>query len=262
MRDGIVDEVEPPDAARDRAGAAFDKFAHRYDALMEQCLRVAGEDKEYFARGRLEWLARRLSRLQRKPETVLDFGCGSGSTIPLFFEILGARRVIALDESAELLNLAARQYGHLSVSFSLESDFQQREACDLVFCSAVFHHVPPSARLAVARAIASYLEPGGFLALWEHNAWSPAARYVMSQCEFDRDARPLSARSARKLLAAAGFEIVSTDFLFIYPRFLRILRWSEPLLAGLPLGAQFQVLARKADSRAAAPRQTKALFGS
>ncbi len=243
--------MEPPDAARDRAGAAFDKFAHRYDALLDRSLRITGEDKEYFARGRLEWLARQLTRLHWKPETVLDFGCGSGSTIPLFFEILGARRVIALDESVELLNLAARQYGHLSVSFSLESDFQGREACDLVFCSAVFHHIPPESRLGVARAIGEYLKPGGFLAFWEHNAWSPAARYVMSRCEFDRDARPLGAPAARKLLVAAGFEIVATDFLFIYPRVLRILRWSERLLAGIPLGAQFQVLGRKAGSNAA-----------
>jgi len=244
--------VEPPDAARDRAGAPFDKFAHRYDALMEQCLRVAGEDKEYFARGRLEWLARRLAGLHGKPETVLDFGCGSGSTIPLFFEILGARRVIAIDESAELLNLAARQYRDRNVSFSLESDYAERAACDLVFCSAVFHHIPPASRIAVAREIWAYLKPGGLFALWEHNAWSPAARYVMSRCEFDRDARPLGAPEARRLLSAAGFEIVATDFLFIYPRFLRFLRWSERLLAGFPLGAQFEVLGRKAASGAAA----------
>jgi trans-aconitate methyltransferase len=240
-----VDDVEPPERARARTAGAFDKFAHQYDTLLDKSLQITGEDKEYFARGRLEWLAQRLAQLNSKPRTVLDFGCGSGSTIPLFFESLGANHVIALDESAELLNIAARRYGHLSVSFSLESNFDGRESCDLVFCSAVFHHIPPPARLAVARTIRTYLAPAGFLALWEHNAWSPAARYVMSRCEFDRDARPLSASLARTLLTQAGFEVVATDFLFIYPRFLRLLRWSERLLAKLPLGAQFQVLARK-----------------
>jgi hypothetical protein len=109
----------------------------------------------------------------------------------------------------------------------------------------VFHHIPPAERTLVARAVHAYLRPGGLFALWEHNAWSPAARYVMSRCEFDRDARPLSAVSARRLLSEAGFEVVATDFLFIFPRFLRWLRWSERLLTALPLGAQFQVLGRK-----------------
>jgi SAM-dependent methyltransferase len=242
--DDIVDEVEP-DCGRARADGGFDKFAHQYDTLLGECLQITGEDKEYFARGRLEWLARQLGELGFQPGTLLDFGCGSGSTIPLFFEILGARHVIALEESVELRNLSMQQYGHLSVSFSLQSDFEERGACDLVFCSAVFHHIPPRARLAVARTIREYLKPGGLLALWEHNAWSPAARYVMSRCEFDRDARPLSASLARALLIEAGFEIIATDFLFIYPRFLRMLRWSERLLSRLPLGAQFQILCRK-----------------
>jgi SAM-dependent methyltransferase len=234
-----------PDCSRARAAGEFDKFAHQYDALLGESLQITGEDKGYFARGRLEWLARRLAELRFEPDTVLDFGCGVGSTIPLFFEILGARHVIALEESAELLNLSAREHGHRSVFFSLQSDFEGREACDLVFCSAVFHHIPLPFRLEVARTIRTYLKPGGLLALWEHNAWSPAARYVMSRCEFDRDARPLSATLARKLLTEAGFEIVAVDFLFIYPRFLSMLRWSERLLTKLPLGAQFQVLGRK-----------------
>jgi SAM-dependent methyltransferase len=249
-----LDEVEPPERVRARRDGGFDKFAHQYDALLGESLQITGEDKEYFARGRLEWLARRLAELHFEPGTVLDFGCGSGSTIPLFFEILGARHVIALEESAEMLDLSAREYGHLGVSFFSSSDFEGRDACDLVFCSAVFHHIPPPSRLGVARAIRDYLKPGGLFALWEHNAWSPAARYVMSRCEFDRGARPLSASSARRLLSEAGFDVVATDFLFIYPRFLRLLRWSERLLTGLPLGAQFQVLGRKAASPTPAQR--------
>jgi len=236
--------VDPSDPTETHSGGAFDKFAHQYDALLSQSLKIAGEDGVYFARGRLDWLAHRLSALNFNPTTVVDFGCGTGSTIPLFFDILGAQRVIALDESVELLNMARRQYGHLSVSFSLQSSGRP-ESCDLVFCSAVFHHIPPTARLAVARAIRTSLRHGGLFALWEHNAWSPAARYVMSRCEFDRDARPLSASVARRLLIEAGFEIVATDFLFIFPRFLRTLRWSERMLTKLPLGAQFQVLGRR-----------------
>jgi trans-aconitate methyltransferase len=176
----------------------------------------------------------------------MDFGCGTGSTIPLFFDVLGAERVIALEDSVELLSVASRQYAGSRVTLARPSSFHEVGSCDLVFCSAVFHHVPPAARSAVARQIHTYLRPDGLLALWEHNSWSPAARYMMSRCEFDRGARPIAAPSARKMLAEAGFEILATDFLFIFPRFLRTLRWSERPLASFPLGAQFQVLAQKA----------------
>ena len=239
-RDGVERNCRPPQAARE-----FDKFAGHYDDLLQESLQIAGEDKEYFARGRLEWLARRLADLGFDPSTVMDFGCGPGSTIPLLFEILGARRVVALDESVEMRNLSERKYGGRNVTFAPQSGFEEREACDLVFCSAVLHHVAPADRLALVRRIRTYLKPGGLFAVWEHNAWSPAARYVMSRCEFDRGARPLSAARARRLVRDAGFEILATDFLFIYPRFLRLLRWSERLLTKVPLGAQFQVLARR-----------------
>jgi hypothetical protein len=42
-----------------------------------------------------------------------------------------------------------------------------------------------------------------------------------------------------------GFEVIQTDFLFIFPRILSRLRPLEPFVAHLPLGAQYQILCRK-----------------
>ena len=67
----------------------------------------------------------------------------------------------------------------------------------------------------------------------------------MWRIPFDRDAQMLSARRARELLAAAGFEIVRTDYLFVFPRALRGLRFLEEHLRATPIGAQYQVLARR-----------------
>ena len=235
-----LDRVSPHEPPAAPAPRGFDRFADEY----ARCHRIGGEDRGYFAKARLEWLRFRLTRLRFAPRTVLDFGCGTGSTIPLLFEILRPSRVIALEESESLLAMARRDYGTLDVSFALQPEFQEPACCDLVFCSAVFHHVPPAERTALLRVIRGYLKPNGLFALWEHNAWSPAARYIMSRCEFDRDAHPLSPRVARRLLREAGFEILSTDFLFLFPNFLRALRPLETLVRKLPLGAQFQVLAR------------------
>jgi hypothetical protein len=67
----------------------------------------------------------------------------------------------------------------------------------------------------------------------------------MRRIPFDRDAIPISAREASRLLRDAGFRIAGTDFLFIFPRVLRRLRAIEPLVSGLPLGGQYQVLGVK-----------------
>jgi hypothetical protein len=87
--------------------------------------------------------------------------------------------------------------------------------------------------------------PGGVFALWENNPWNPGTRYIMSRVPFDKDAITMTPPETRRLLRATGFEIVRTDFLFVFPHLLRVLRPLERLLARLPLGGQYLVLARK-----------------
>lgn len=67
----------------------------------------------------------------------------------------------------------------------------------------------------------------------------------MSRIPFDRGAVTLTATEARQMLRTGGFEILRTDFLFIFPKMLSWFRWLEPSVAKLPLGAQYQVLCRK-----------------
>jgi hypothetical protein len=47
------------------------------------------------------------------------------------------------------------------------------------------------------------------------------------------------------LLSQGGFEIIRTDYLFVFPAVLRWFRSIEPLVSQLPFGAQYQVLCRK-----------------
>jgi len=78
--------------------------------------------------------------------------------------------------------------------------------------------------------------------------WNPATRYVMSRIPFDRDAITLSPPAARRLLREARFEVMHTDFLFFFPRYLSWLRSLEPRLTRLPPGAQYQILCRKPEA--------------
>ena len=223
----------------------FDEYAENYDTVLNEALSASGEDRQYFLRGRIEWLARCLAKLAERPKRVLDYGCGTGMATPVFVELLGAQHVTGVDVSPQSLEEAKKTFGSPQAEFSLFNQFRPAERIDLAYTNGVFHHIPPRERAAAVDTIYRSLRPGGLFAFWENNPWNPGTRYVMAQCPFDRDAITLSYREARRLLASGGFEILRTDFLFIFPRRLKWLRGLEKPLTRLPLGGQYQVLCRK-----------------
>jgi len=223
----------------------FDSFADEYDHQLGHGLAATGEDKNYFANGRIELLSSRLREASATFETVLDFGCGTGGAAPLFFASLGCHGYVGVDESARSIELAASSNTGFNVRFQTLASFQPTADVDLAYANGVFHHIALEDRVAAASLVYSALKPGGHFALWDNNPWNPGARYVMRRIPFDRDAVMLSAPEARRVLRDAGFEIVTTDFLFIFPAFLSALRFMERPLSKLPIGGQYQVLARK-----------------
>ena len=223
----------------------FDRYAADYDAALGQGISVSGEDKEFFARGRLVILAQMLRKKNFPVHTALDFGCGTGQAAPLLREILGAERVLGVDVSEGLLGVAQREYSGAGIEFRVLKNQAPAGDFHLAFCNGVFHHIPIAERAGAVAHVFRSLKPGGLFALWENNPWNPGTQYVMSRIPFDRDAIKLSPPAARRLLIAGGFEILRTDSAFYFPRALGCLRRLEPLLAKIPLGAQYQVLARK-----------------
>ena len=207
--------------------AEFDHFADTYDSDLNHALSVSGEDKDYFARGRLSFLASCLRTLQESPRSAMDYGCGVGGTVPLLPEIVGVERVIGIDISQHLLERAQKTFGSDTISFQTTEQYQLPSLLDLAYCNGVFHHIPVNERASALQYVYRSLRPGGLFAFWENNPWSPAARYVMAQCAFDRDAVMLTSLEARRLLRDAGFQILRTDFHFYFPRRLRFLRFVE-----------------------------------
>jgi len=223
----------------------FDEYAESYDRALAEGLSVSGEDKTYFARGRMTWLARCLAGLQASPRRVLDFGCGTGSSVPLLLDLHGAVTVLGVDVSARSLSVARREVPSERARFATLREYQPAGDMDLAFCNGVFHHVPPAERPGAVDCVYRSLQPGGIFSFWENNPWNPGTRYVMSRIPFDRDAQTLTPPEARRMLRAGGLEILRTDFLFIFPRALKWLRFLEPGVARLPFGAQYQILARR-----------------
>jgi len=230
----------------EHAAASFDRFHTDYDAVLGRGLAATGEQRSYFARGRVAFLGRCLRELgTQAPLSVLDFGCGTGAATPFFFEELGAERVLGVDVSERSLEIARAQYGSERASFLNLRDFTPGGDLRLAFCNGVFHHVPPAERAGLVKLLRASLAPDGLFALWENNPWNPGTRYVMSRIAFDRDAVPLSSREAIRMVAAAGLDVLRADYYFVFPRMLRALRVLEPALCKLPLGGQYQVLCRR-----------------
>jgi len=225
--------------------AAFDACAATYDAALNRGLSLSGESKDYFVRRRIEWLSLRLRQYGCRPTNVLDYGCGTGGSARELLERLPAASVTGVDVSSESIDLARRHYGDANVQFGTIDEQQPAGGFDLAYCNGVFHHIEPDLRGDALAYISSALASRGYFALWENNPWNPGTRLVMRRIPFDRDAKTLSARHARKLLHGAGFDIVTTDFLFLFPRPLARLRPLELALTRVPAGAQYMVLCRK-----------------
>ena len=221
----------------------FDAYAEHYGEALSRGISVSGESKEYFARGRVAWMSQCLASLGVHPARVMDYGCGTGTATPFLRDTLGANHIVGVDISEK--SIAYARDHHPGASFHVQKDLAPVGDFDAVYCNGVFHHIPPPERAGALRFIRACLRPGGVFALWENNPWNPGTQWVMARIPFDRDAVKLSAPASRRLLSEAGLEILRTDYHFIFPHALRALRFLEAPLSCLPMGAQYQVLARR-----------------
>jgi trans-aconitate methyltransferase len=99
-------------------------------------------------------------------ETVIDAGCGTGRLTAELLERLPHGRVIAVDQSANMLaeaaaNLGPRFGGRVSFLQADIQDLRLPELADAIFSTATFHWVLDHARLF--RVLFTSLKPGGRL---------------------------------------------------------------------------------------------------
>lgn len=223
--------------------AAFDEFGANYDEALHKGISLSGEKKDFFAEGRVRLLSQVLP-----PKTVprvLDYGCGTGSATPFLLRLPGVTQLVGVDVSDRSLDRARQEWQQPAVEFYNLTRLPGLAPFDLVFCNGVFHHIPPQERASAFGQIHQALVPGGHLAFWENNPWNPGSRWVMSRIPFDRDAVMLWPGSSRRIICAAGLEVLLTHFAFVFPKALGALRFLEWPLRSLPLGAQYLILARK-----------------
>lgn len=235
-------EQDPPEEA------GFDPHVEDYDDQLMRGLRASGESKEFFARGRVEHLRAWWRAAGRaEPRRVLDFGCGLGEGAALLAEAFPGADVFGVDTSRKCVERAAERQAGSRARFRPLGEFEAEggPGVDVVHVNGVLHHVVPEERPALYRRLAAMLAPRGVVAVFENNPFNPGTRWVMSRIPFDRDAVLLSPGELRRGLAGAGLVPRDTSSLFWFPRALAFLRPLERLLAPLPLGAQYGVIAER-----------------
>jgi ubiquinone/menaquinone biosynthesis C-methylase UbiE len=224
----------------------FDEHAADYLATVRRSVAFSGQDGAFFAQVKADVIVELTAGILGHPSELaaLDVGCGvgllTGLVAPAFRAISGS------DVSAKSLALAAEQVP--SAEFRAGSGTAlpfADDSFDVVYAVCVFHHVEMGDREALAREMARVARPGGLVMILEHNPWNPLARWVVSRCPLDRDARLLSAGVAETLLRRASLRPVARRYVALLPLGAGWARGVERTLAGLPLGAQYAVAAVK-----------------
>ena len=217
--------------------AEFDRFARDYARLHAASIAAGGEEPAYYA----EYKLRRIERLvgARFREPILDYGCGVGTLLALLARRFP--RVEGFDPSRESLALARER----APGCRLHDDREvlPRGTFGLVVLACVLHHVPPPARPAVLAHVRGLLRPGGRVIVFEHNPANPLTRRAVALCPFDQGVELLWPGETRARLREAGFEHVHCEHIVFFPRALARLRFLEPSLRRIPLGAQYEVVA-------------------
>lgn len=225
--------------------AEFDSFTDNYDEHLNKSLAITGEEREFYARARIEWTAENVRRFGFGVKRILDYGCGDGANVPMLAARFSAETVHGVDLSSASISSARQAYSAPGLGFFCTSEWRPDGTIDLVFTNGVFHHIPPPERPGCFLAIHRALRPEGLFAFWENNPWNPGTKYVMSQCVFDEHAVTMSVPEAKRMIKAAGFRILQASSLFYFPRQLRFLRGAEKLLRWLPFGGQYLILCQK-----------------
>jgi len=219
----------------------FDQHARQYEAQLRESMPAAFAEDRYFAEYKVMHMARRLGAAV--PARLLDFGCGIGRSLELLRARFPRTELWGYDVSGESIRVAKERLPEARLTSDLDT---LPSGFDVVFAANVFHHIPAAERRAALERCAALLADSGRIFIFEHNPVNPVTRWVFERCPFDDNAVMLPRRETLDLAASAGLRVAASEYTLFFPRPLAWLRFAEPMLSWLPLGAQYCVEMHKA----------------
>ncbi|MDZ7833043.1 MAG: class I SAM-dependent methyltransferase [Desulfobacterales bacterium] len=217
----------------------FDQFADTYNDLLEKQLSVLNRDIGYFAEYKI---AKVFSKTEAFPRKILDFGCGTGRSIPYLKKYFPDSKISGCDVSVKSLRAASKNFPYADFYLVSELALQKNQPkFDLVLAAGILHHIPINERHQTLKKIASLMDFNADLFIFEQNPLNPVTKYFVNTCPFDENASLLKRKDALDGIEQSGMEVKSSGYTLFFPGFLKPLRRFEPYLEWLPLGGQYYI---------------------
>lgn len=225
--------------------AEFDSFADEYLAMHARNISASGEGPEFFAEYKIRDIAEEMARRHSLPARMLDFGSGVGTSIPWVKRYFPDAQLTCADVSERSLEVAQKRFPDSSQFVHFDGHtlpFEQGEF-NLAYAMCVFHHIDLTEHVHLLRELKRVVGPAGTVVIFEHNPLNPLTVKAVNTCEFDVNAKLITARNMKEACVEAGFFNVDVRFRIFFPHVLAKLRSLEKYLTRVPFGAQYSVYA-------------------
>ena len=240
----------------DNEKSEFDNYAESYnDELNHPVRNIIGGEDDIFLKIKAEGFLRHLQYHPLKYVTAiddirfLDYGCGTGGFLRNLKMMHFPGKMEGCDVSEKMIEEAAKLWNSsipLGLHLILDNNTGFSDnTFDIIAAVCVFHHISPHKRMKVLEEIHRILKPNGRFFLFEHNPINPLTQLIVRQTPLDKNAVLLNKKNVLKSVKTVGFKPLDTAYFLFFPPRITFLRKLEPLLAWLPLGGQFVVVAEK-----------------
>ncbi|HIK11115.1 MAG TPA: methyltransferase domain-containing protein [Oscillatoriaceae cyanobacterium M33_DOE_052] len=160
-----------------------------------------------------------IDAIRCQPTTILDLGCGTGSTTIMLKKAFPRSWIVGLDLSPYMLAVAehkAKQAGLdiLWLQGKAEATRFATEQFDLVTASLLFHETPPTVTRAILKECFRLLKPGGEVAILDGNQKSLRQVPWLTEIFEEPYIKDYAGDSVDAGMGAAGFAAVLTEELW------------------------------------------------
>lgn len=217
--------------------ADFDKFGSDYESILSRDVRFSGENALYFANYKAECIARYLGSDFKG--RILEYGCGVGLLVKHLRKFFDQKQVeiIGYDISKESIKEASKNMKDVKFTHNLAEI--SNASFDAIILANVLHHIKIEERPLFLRKATGLLKKKGYIFVFEHNPYNPATRLVVRSSVLDKGVSLLRPDEVVRLLSGVGVTIFEKRYIVFFPRLFKALRFLEPNIGRVPLGAQY-----------------------